>query len=260
MKKNKKIKVIAGLCALTVVVGTFAFFNATTTIENPFATAKYGGETIEKFTPDYKWEPGGQITKEVQAKNTGDYPLYVRVKFDEKWERNGAVFVSFSSSNQSLFFPENANKSIENGSSVYKHLKGVEDGSWVKKEDGYFYYKTALNPKDETNSGITSILMDYVTLCNDADMGTYTTTGMKYALVDASKNASDLTDADYNLSAAPAEIPEGKVLYQKKLITLDESDAGLADADYTLTITTEFVQANEDAANGLGWTYVPVIG
>lgn len=255
MKKNKKIKAFVGILVLTAVVGTLAFFTATLEIENPFATKKYGGETVEKFTPEYEWEPGGQITKEVQAKNTGDYPLYVRVKFDEKWERNGKILKEISSSEIEQFFPQNEEQSLTNGSSVYKHLIGVEDDSWEKGTDGYFYYKKVLYPKSAANTGITTILMDYVTLCKDADMGTYTTSDMRYALVDASKDASDLIDEDYNLMAAPSEIPDGKVLYQKKVIALDESKAGLANANYTLTITTEFVQANEDAA--IEWGYIP---
>lgn len=255
MKKNKKIRVIAGLMALTLVVGTLAFFSKEMSIDNPFSTKKYGGETIEKFTPEKNWEPGGQVTKEVQAKNTGDYPLYVRVKFDEKWERNGVEFEKFSSSDKDLFFPASADKGIVNGSYVYKHLSGVEQNTWIDGKDGYFYYKTELAPKSESNSGITSILMDYVTLCKDADMGTYNESQMKYALVDESKNAEDLTDADYVLTKAPDNIPDGKVLYQKKVITLDENNAGYAGADYTLTITTELVQANADAASG--WAHIP---
>lgn len=267
MKKTGKVKAIAGLVVLTLVVGTLAFFSKTMSIDNPFSTKKYGGETVEKFTPEKEWEPGGQVTKEVQAKNTGDYDLWVRVKFDEKWERDGNVIDGTklssvetkaqddgSSKNvtSTKFFPADATTSITDGSSVYKNLVGVTKDEWVDGGDGYFYYKTTLTPGNMTTN-----LLNYVTLCNDADMGTYTVSAMKYALVDNTKTADQLTDDDYTLTNAPTEIPDGKVLYQKKVVTLDSANAGLAGANYTLTITTELLQANADAAKESNWATYP---
>ncbi len=267
MKKTGKVKAIAGLVVLTLVVGTLAFFSKTMSIDNPFSTKKYGGETVEKFTPKKDWEPGGEVTKEVQAKNTGDYNLWVRVKFDEVWKRDGQEITGTALSSvatdaqdsskkvtSTKFFPTSDETSVVGGSSVYKHLAGVEGKTWVDGGDGYFYYKKTLESGD-----MTSKLLDYVTLCNDADMGTYTVSEMKYALVDDTMTADQLTDNDYTLSEkdVPAEIPTGKVLYQKKVITLDSSDAGLAGADYTLTITTELLQANEDAATQNDWATYP---
>lgn len=252
MKKNKKTILIAGIAALVLVAGVLAYFSKTMSIDNPFATKEYGGETVEKFTPEGDWEPGEQVTKEVQAKNTGDYDLWVRVKFDEKWERNGAVIpgTQLSSTDSVKFFPASADTSVTGGSSVYKHLAGVADDSWVDGGDGYFYYKTTLKKDD-----VTSTLLDYVTLCKDADMGTYAVSEMKYALVVASKTAAELTDADYTLSEAPETIPEGYVLYQKKVVSLDKNNAGLAGANYTLTITTEIAQADPAAVSG--WETYP---
>ena len=80
---------------------------------------------------------------------------------------------------------------------------------------------------------------------------------MMYALVDESISADQLTDSDYTLTEAPDTIPAGKVLYQKKVVSLDSQNAGLAGANYTLTITTELLQANKDAAKESGWTMTP---
>lgn len=252
MKKSKKVKAVVGLLALAMVVGTLAYFSKTMSIDNPFSTKKYGGETVEKFTPENNWEPGGQVTKEVQAKNTGDYDLWVRVKFDEKWERDGQVIpgTKLSSTDAAKFFPASANNAVEDGSSVYKHLVGVTDSSWIDGKDGYFYYNKTLASGD-----VTSKLLDYVTLCTDANMGEYTVSEMKYALVDENTTADQLEDKDYTLSSAPETIPEGKVLYQKKVVSLDSAKAGLAGANYTLTITTQLVQATAEAANG--WATYP---
>ena len=252
MKKSKKVKAVVGLLALAMVVGTLAYFSKTMSIDNPFSTKKYGGETVEKFTPENNWEPGGQVTKEVQAKNTGDYDLWVRVKFDENWKRDGKLIegTNLSSTDAAKFFPASADSAVVDGSSVYKHLAGVTDGSWIDGKDGYFYYNKTLASGD-----VTSKLLDYVTLCKDANMGEYTVSEMKYALVDKNTTADQLKDEDYTLTSAPTTIPDGKVLYQKKVVSLDSKNAGLAGANYTLTITTELVQATAEAANG--WATYP---
>lgn len=254
MKKSKKVKAIVGLLALTLVVGVLAYFSKTMSIDNPFSTKKYGGETVEKFTPKKDWEPGGQVTKEVQAKNTGDYDLYVRVKFDEKWERDGKIIsgTELSSADADKFFPASENNAVEDGSSVYKHLAGVLGGTWVDGGDGYFYYKSVLKSGE-----MTSALLDYVTLCKDANMGEYKVSEMKYALVKDNVSADDLEDKDYTLTEAPESIDEGYVLYQKKVVSLDDKNAGLAGANYTLTITTELLQANADAAAENNWAVTP---
>lgn len=255
MKKSKRVKAVAGLLALTLVVGSLAYFAKEMSIDNPFSTKKYGGETVEKFTPESDWEAGEQVTKEVLAKNTGDYDLYVRVKFSEKWERDNEVIdgTSLTSAAKDKFFPASVDTSVVGGSSVYKHLVGIEgeDAKWQDGNDGYYYYKTILAPNE-----MTSKLMDYVTLCKDANMGSYSVS-TKYALVEDTKTADQLADTDYSLTAAPGEVPEGKVLYQKKVISLDPANKGLADANYTLTITTELLQANADAATASGWATYP---
>lgn len=265
MKKSKKLAALAGLLALTVVAGTFAYFSKEMAINNPFATKKYGGETIEKFTPELNWEPGGQVTKEVQAKNTGNYPLYVRVKFDETWERgegeskktiqslSSVTETADSSTKNTAFFPASVDADVSsaltnNASSVYKHLVNTSD--WLDQGDGWFYYKTELAP-----GAMTSQLMDYVTLCKKANMGKYDVTTL-YALVDENTTADRLSDSDYT-ATEPTKVPAGKVMYQKVVTKLDDSNAGLADADYTLTITTQLLQADPNAATEAEWNYTP---
>ncbi len=246
--KNKKVKLTAGIIALLLVAGALAYYSSTMSIDNPFNTQKYGGEIVEKFTPEKDWEPGEEITKEVQAKNTGDYDLFVRVKMSEKWERNSTPFFNCDSSEKDKFFPVSSENAVAEGSSVYKNIVNNQD--WELKEDGYFYYKKVLKGNTPTSK-----LLESVTLCKDANMGTYVTSNVKYALVDKDTTQDQLKDSDYNLTTLPDTIPEGKVVYQKVTTSLSDSDKGLADANYTLTITTEIVQANEDAAQG--WKLIP---
>lgn len=263
MKKSGKMKLLTGLLALALVVGTFAYFSKEMSIKNPFSTKEYGGETVEKFTPEDEWEPGGEVAKEVQVKNTGDYPLYVRIKFSEEWKRNDQLIAGtqLDSSDEAKFFPADAVTPAAGGSSVYKHLVGTEgsDAKWVNGNDGWYYYKYELEPKKTvTGTGeTTTMLLDYVTLCAKSDMGTYEASAVKYALVDAGKTAEELQDSDYTLSAAPEVIPAGKELFQKVVVSLNAEQAGLAGANYTLTVTTQLLQADPDAAEDANWGFTP---
>lgn len=91
MKLNKKLMAAGGLAAIAVIGGTWAYFNQTTAISNPLSTGTYTTSMVEKFTPSTDWEPGVKVDKLVQAENTGDYPVLVRVKMDEIWTRKGST-------------------------------------------------------------------------------------------------------------------------------------------------------------------------
>lgn len=256
-KNKKKLLVVVGLVAALAVVSTLAYFFASTSIDNPFKTNKYGGETVEKFTPPTDWEPGEEVGKEVKATNTGTYGLLVRVKFDEKWTNAAGDFDKLSSSDTG-FFPANATTSANPGSSVYKKLANLGTGKWVDGGDGYFYWDGVLEPTKSTDA-----ILEAVTLCADADMGTYTTT-MYYAVVD--KNAQP-TDNDWTTTEPEKnqdgsyKLGEGKELFQKKVVAIDPKNSGYADSTYTLTVTTDFCQASKDAADavttGGAWAKTP---
>lgn len=83
-KMSKKATALAGLGVLAVVGGTFAYYNEKVSLENPLTTGKYENELIEDYTPPTEeLKPGATLDKKVGAKNTGDYPVMVRIKMDE---------------------------------------------------------------------------------------------------------------------------------------------------------------------------------
>ena len=90
MKMNKKAAALGGLAALVAVGGTWAYFNQTAAITNPFHTeGGYETSVIEHFNPSdgEDWKPGVTVNKEVIASNTGDADVLVRVTMDEVWRR-----------------------------------------------------------------------------------------------------------------------------------------------------------------------------
>ncbi|MDY5485102.1 MAG: BsaA family SipW-dependent biofilm matrix protein, partial [Clostridium sp.] len=65
--KNSKLFAAAGLGALVVVGGTFAYYNTTQTFNNPFNTTDYGTYVTEHFNVDdgSEWKPGATVAKEI---------------------------------------------------------------------------------------------------------------------------------------------------------------------------------------------------
>lgn len=262
--KNKKIVVGLGILAVAVVGGTFAYFNQTTTIDNPFSTTSFEGTTVEKFNPTDggDWKPGAEVDKTVTAKNTGEGDVWVRVRFDEEWANANIKIGSESdqfrptSVSNSLQLDATDGKTAGDGSVVYKN---IDDADWTVGSDGWYYYKETLAAGQTTNS-----LMDSVTLCNNTDMGKYNESSY-YKIVekDTQEPAFDDTWTQYTgeLKDALAKLPQdqvkGKDVYTNALKQLDKTLKGYASDNYTLSITTQFVQADAQAADAASWVTYP---
>lgn len=134
---------------------------------------------------------------------------------------------------------------------VYKNLN-LTDG-WIDGGDGYWYWNGVLEakPKDGTANpkSKTSKLMDKLILATNVDLGLYETTEYyAFAADEASIKETDwqaLGTQDINDIAKT--IPENQKLFRKAESKLSDGKKGYADSNYTLTITSEFVQATKDA-------------
>lgn len=287
MSKKIVLTFGAGILAIALVAGTWAYYTSITEINNDLHTQGYGNRTIEEFTPEDDWEPGETVIKTAAVENTGDYPLVVRVKFDEKWAREGAAFQTIASTGKidtvayTAGPPEewtaeqtDATDGLTNGDEtvVYKLLSGIGDGTngtWIKGSDGYFYYRAQLAP------GVTSSdLLESITMASNIDLGVYTTaeyysTADKdaiQALKDAVDAAAEGTakdtakaalEAGYSWTLVPAggfadDFDQKTITFRKAENALGEK-GGYSNADYTLTITTEVCQATKEAVDAT-WT------
>lgn len=308
-KMNKKVLACAGLGAAALVGGTFAYYNQTLSIDNPLFTGKYDNEVVEKFTPeDEEWHPGATLDKVVVAKNTGDYPVLVRVRMDEAWERYNegskgfdAVIsagsekfdaeatgedlfgIKFDADLTQEFISENQKLSRNDGdtdglvtgdgSVVRKNMAAGSADKWVF-QDGYWYYKEILKPGEDTGAFLSSL-----TLASNVDEGFYevknyfqtSTVEESDALDDEAWtlytiDANQMTVPSYNITIgdenddhkvdaidfakklkATGKMAEGENLFRKTETELVKGKEGYADAHYTLTITSQFVQATPDA-------------
>ena len=244
MRKNRKIAGAAGLAAIMLVGGTFAYFNQTMKVENPFDTGKYDTTVTEDFKPKdgENWEPGAEVNKDVTVKNTGDYDVLVRVKFDEKWvNKDTDQTVKENTGMDDTTSQDNAADGLveKDGSVVAKTLN--KDHWAYNKTDGYWYYKSNLAAGTDTGT-----FLDAVKLLEDADMGNYIVTN--YYTTAADKPAEDVIGDDPATQwvAYDGTMPEDAT-HNLVLTKQDPDKTGYGNADYTLTITAQTVQATDAA-------------
>ena len=253
MKKRKVILVLSTVAVAALIAGSLAYWNQTHTIENPFDTSeRYGSTVIEDFTPENgeNWQPGVEVDKSTQVQNTGDQDIIVRVKMDEKWvrkdenspykvvpaETEGAVYVtSQESATDGL--------TAADGSVVIKNF--VADTDWIDGGDGWFYYQVNLEAGKTTDKWLRS-----VELLNDVDMGVQEI--LYYVTTDTDVNESTTWEQYDPADGMPKVLDEKPVLHNKtevvyKTDSADKELIGYLNSNYTLTITTQTVQATKEA-------------
>lgn len=272
LSKKKAAGSVAGVLALTLVAGSWAYYTSTSKIDNNLHTNIYADRTVEEFTPDQEMEPGSEIIKKVGVENTGDYDLVVRIKMEESWSRGDEEMIGFVSSDDKFGSVEKtdsgyiaeqqdpADGQVDGDESViYKNLDLV---NWTDGGDGYWYYNDKLAPGAGTGELLNSIIM-----ATNADMGKYDTPREYYstadkAVVEAAKavyEASQKTEEDkaaleaaYGwVSAKPDDV--STITYIKSDNAIDQNAKGYAGADYKLSIITEVCQATRDAVSA-SWT------
>lgn len=254
---NKKIIGVLGLASVALVGGTFAYFTQTSTIDNPFNTAKYSTVVTEEFHPEDgdKWTPGAEVNKDLYVENTGDRDVVVRVKYEEFWNRNSAEIKSLDSK-QTMAEVHQADPKDglidADDSVVHKIFAPGTEGKWSElQEDGYYYYLTKLAPNSSTGK-----FLDKVRLDDEADMGKMMTQ-YYYTSAEEKPPATDLSQ--WTVLGEPQPANGSKVTPPKgSTFTMgitepgkDENGnalLGYSSANYTLRITVETVQATDKAA------------
>lgn len=282
MKLNKKAIAGVGLGALALVGGTFAYYSKSASLDNPLKTGSHVESLVEEFTPpseDEFLKPGQRWDKVVGAENTGDYPVLVRIKMEEKWQRKVAdgsfdanAYKTISSTKDGkkvdLFnngsYDEttkifDADQVLDNdgvtpaedGTVMHKMLNiGTVAGTWIDGGDGYWYWNGVLEPKTKTTDFMSELI-----LATDVDLGVYETT--EYYDTIEKEELDENGEIPSNFKPEWTAVPKGqsirdiKVGKGSKMLRKAESKLtdkkGYADSNYTLTITSEFVQATKDA-------------
>ena len=273
-RKSKKVMgAISALAAVALIAGSFAYWNQTHTVENPFNTGeKYSSTVTEDFNPEEgeDWQPGVKVEKKVGVVNTGDQDLIIRIKLDEKWVRVGETNpykeLKAEVDGNKIY---NANQAVADDglvvaddSVVLKHLSNST--KWINGGDGWWYYTVNLKEGETSDNWL-----EDVELHDELDVGAQEV--KKYVTSDAVINAS--TAWQEYTGKMPTKIGSNPVLHNKTETVYKKDGAGkdllgYIHSNYTLSITTQTVQATKEAvmasfgktdaeitALGVSWDY-----
>ncbi len=254
MTFNKKlVGITASVVTVAAVAVTWAFYSSTHNIDNAMSTGEYGDVLTERFAPDSNWQPGEEADKVVGVTNTGDYDIVVRIAMSETWtDEDGSEFVSLGQTDDlygataATADQLKADDGLTEGDSSVVAKSFLENNGWVfNSADGYWYYTKVLSSGDVSDSLLTAI-----TLSQDTDMGVYEETVYYYTTTDADVTAP--ADDSTNWIALPTDkeladvVNDGEYLFVRSIS--DVTDAtGYSSADYILTITSETLQATDEA-------------
>lgn len=260
MKRDRR-KITAFLAFLTViiVVASFAYWNQKVSVANPFDTGKYGSTIVEHFNPNEgkNWQPGVNVRKEVSVQNTGNQDILVRIKLDESWTKNGEklpykVNSATTDAGKKGDVYSVGQTSADDGETALDQSvveKQFSDSTeWIDGKDGWFYYRTNL-----PGGSITDAWLKAVTLLPQADMGKKHVRW--YVTADASvTDATTWTEYDGAVEPMPSQIDNQPVRHSKvedsyQLDGNGKDLSGYSHSSYTLTVTTQTIQATQEAVD-----------
>lgn len=148
-QRSSRRRGAAGLLALALAGalaagGTVAWLSASTgTVTNEFEPGEVTTDIVESFD--------GGAKRDVEIKNTGNVPVYVRAKVIVNWtDAAGNVVASV---------PGNYSYEVEGASGEAASLDDLKPVSgWAKGRDGFWYYTTALAEKGAEGDATTALI------------------------------------------------------------------------------------------------------
>ena len=181
---KRKVFLIAAvvICLSLTAYGTLAYFTAEDTAHNVITSGGINIELLE-WADEEKTEPfpengvsgvmpGTEVTKVVEIRNTGSGDAWIRVKVEKNIQLAQGVEGDVDTSLMVLDFDEDF---------------------WILGEDGYYYYKEALQPGEITRPLFASVSFDKA-MSNLYQNSTATVDVKTYA-VQAANNGETVIDA-----------------------------------------------------------------
>ena len=173
-KNKRKLLIVTGISALTILGGTLAYFTTSDTIQNIFKTALYQHQIVEKFESPSDWTPGTTTEKTIKVTNTGSISMAIRASYTEQWVTSNGNEIPLKDSENNVAAIINFNE------------------GWTKSSDGHYYYgskdnMTKVAPGETTSSFISGVTFNNnikaslnKTVSADGQTITYTSTGNGY--------------------------------------------------------------------------------
>lgn len=184
MKKKLLILSLVAICLAITAIGTLAYFTAEGTAHNVITS---GGVDIalQEWADEDKTQPFEDLTgvmpdttviKIAEVKNTGASPAWVRVKVTKAIKLAKEI---------AGFTPDTALVELD-----------LNTEKWTQGEDGYLYYKEALQPNEVTAPIFTSVTFNK-TMGNEYQAATATVDVLAEAVQTANNGATALDAAGW---------------------------------------------------------------
>ena len=133
-KRKRIIALLVGVILLAGTAGTLAWLSVTGVLVNQFG--------IGSVTPSVQETLNGKVKSDVNAKNTGTAPAYIRAAVDIYWQD--------ATSGARLWDEPQADSDYEIAWSVADASGANSASSWVKSSDGFYYWTSPVAPGGET--------------------------------------------------------------------------------------------------------------
>jgi len=149
--KKGQVKSLVILILMTLIVlgvgVTYAYNQHNTQVDNFLKASQVAGEIIENgqlvgVEKPFSLDPGYDVEKRVQFKNTGEAPVFVRISFGETWLDSDGKWLTNDNEYATLYWTE----------------AWAEE--WQLKADGWYYYKKILKPDALTSEILTNVEFD----------------------------------------------------------------------------------------------------
>ncbi len=130
MRKRRylNMKPLVALVLMGSIAGTTAFLKTTNNIKNEFIV----GEVIPEIKETFNYQ--NKVKEDVYFKNSGNVPIYIRAAITIKWKDNSGKILEESP--------------IENVDYIINFSNSL---NWLESEEGYYYYKTAIDENKNTD-------------------------------------------------------------------------------------------------------------
>jgi len=159
--KQKRIFAISSVVAVLAIGATIAYHQDAMFFNNLFHLDSDLVEFTETFNSPDDWTPCTETPKTAIATNKNNSPRYVRMKINEYWREKDSQTDPNDHETTDLPLTWEDNDGTHN----YAIINKQNENKWTyNNNDGYYYYKDALNKDESTLS-----LLKSVTFNCDAD-------------------------------------------------------------------------------------------
>lgn len=244
--KKKAALGLAGIAAVAVIGGTWAYWSQDLTATNEFETGKFDSDIVEQFTPPAvgEWLPGVTTEKNVKVTNSGDVDMALVAEITQEWNREGeSLPIRFAAPDPSPITRGYENAAVINwGENTAMHdITAIDSVAEEAREMGITASVSSLGDSEAKDKWV------LVDVSDDYSKLTFVYNG----IVPAGEETPELLNSVTLNSKIESYVSEKNYSYDEngelQVETNGWMEENYEDAQYTMDIHVNTVQATGDA-------------